>query len=717
MGDGFGGAIRGAGALAFGAIAVVLSVMLAAGSAHAADLSVDRSDDPDLAATPTADNCTSLANDCSLRGAIARSNALASTDTIGFAIPDGPDPGLEIRTISPGSRLPAITDTVTVDGYTQPGASPNDATTNANSAVLKVEINGTGAGVGSAGLALSGEGAAGSVIRGLVINRFGGSGVSADAGATVLEGNFIGTDPSGTIARGNGTSGGVLVTSANNRIGGPANAAQNVISGNAGGGVNVVGADSTGNVISNNHIGTDADAGEALGNAAGGVFVASPGVIVGGVGANGAGIDLAGAQGEGNIISGNVGAGVFVTGDRASGTRVMGNYIGVDLNGNGLSEIGNSGDGVRVDSAPGVEVGGTGSTFSNGEGNTISDNGRNGVLVFGPDATNNKILGNRIGTDFNGNADFGNTLDGVRIEGSPNNTVGGTVSGTRNVISGNSGNGVLVAGSGGTTSNKVQGNFIGTDASGNSDLGNGEVGVLVETPGNSVGGTATGARNVISGNAGVGVSLLGAGADGNTVQGNFIGTDADGEVSPNGLGNFHGVFVFDASDKTIGGTVPAAANVISGNANHGVMVIGDTATGNSILRNSISENGSPGGLGIELSNGGVTPNDRRDPDAGPNTLQNFPVITSAGATRIGGTLNSRPRKTFTVQFFSNPAPNFPTGFGEGETFLGQKRVTTNRKGRASFTFSTVLSPGQVVTATATNAGGSTSEFSQGRTVG
>ncbi len=101
------------------------------------------------------------------------------------------------------------------------------------------------------------------------------------------------------------------------------------------------------------------------------------------------------------------------------------------------------------------------------------------------------------------------------------------------------------------------------------------------------------------------------------------------------------------------------------------------------------------------------------PDTGPNTLQNFPVITSVSATRIQGTLNSRPRKTFTVQFFFSPAPNFPTGFGEGETFLGQKRVTTNRKGRASFTFSTTLSAGQVVTATATNADGSTSEFSQG----
>ena len=320
----------------------------------------------------------------------------------------------------------------------------------------------------------------------------------------------------------------------------------------------------------------------------------------------------------------------------------------------------------------------------------------------------------------------GNGNDGVRVA-SAGDRIGGPANAAQNVISGNGEDGVSVEGAA-STGNVISNNHIGTDADAGDDLGNGGNGVSAGSPGVVVGGAgangagrdvngAQGAGKVVSGNGGVGVSLLGAGAEENTVQGNFIGTDADGEVSPNGLGNFHGVFISEGSGNMVGGTVPAAANIISGNANHGVMVIGDTATGNSILRNSISGNGSPGGLGIELSNGGVTPNDPRDPDAGPNTLQNFPVITSAGATRIGGTLNSRPGRTFTVQFFSSPAPNFPTGFGEGETFIGQKRVTTNRKGRAAFTFSTTLSAGQVVTATATNAGGSTSEFSQGRTVG
>jgi hypothetical protein len=148
------------------------------------------------------------------------------------------------------------------------------------------------------------------------------------------------------------------------------------------------------------------------------------------------------------------------------------------------------------------------------------------------------------------------------------------------------------------------------------------------------------------------------------------------------------------------------------------MIICGAATGNGILRNSIFGNGSPGGLGIALNNDGVTTNDNKDPDRSPNKLQNFPVITAVSTTTIEGTLNSRPSKTFTIQFFSNPAPNFPTGFGEGETFLGEKTVTTNDRGKVSFTFtpSAALAAGEFVTATATDASGNTSEFSAAREV-
>jgi hypothetical protein len=172
----------------------------------------------------------------------------------------------------------------------------------------------------------------------------------------------------------------------------------------------------------------------------------------------------------------------------------------------------------------------------------------------------------------------------------------------------------------------------------------------------------------------------------------------------------------ETTGNFIGGTVTGAGNVISDNGGTGVSIFGTAATGNSVLRDSIFGNGSPGGLGIALNNDGVTANENKDPDTGPNKLQNFPVITSASATTIEATLNSRPSKTFTIQFFSNPAPNFPTGFGEGETVLGEKTVTTNDRGRASFTFATALTAGEFVTATATDAFGNTSEFSAAPTV-
>jgi hypothetical protein len=702
-------------AFGFGlAIVVALFVvMLIPRAAHAITFTVDRTDDPNLTTTPTADDCTSATNDCSLRGAINKSNTIITTDTIEFAIPDNPAiAGPEVKTISPSSQLPSITDNITINGYTQAGAVANTASTNANSAVIKIELSGrrpNGSLLAASGLTIE---VSSCLIKGLTINRFGQHGVLIKESGNTVEGSFIGTDPGGTIDRGNGEDG-VHIESADNLIGSPANAAQNVISGNDDDGVFVDGDGNTasGNVISNNHIGTDADAAKDLGNADNGVHVFfAPGVVVGGNGANGAGQDNGDNEnGEGNIISGNNDHGVLIDNIGASGTKVLGNYIGLNRNGSGSSDIGNTLDGVRVSSAPQSEIGGT----LAGERNTISDNGQHGVEIVGTSSTFNKVLGNRIGTNFNGSSDFGNAQDGVRIGNSSNTTIGGTDAGARNVISGNDANGVFISGTSSATANRVLGNFIGTDANGTTGIGNAEVGVRVETPGNFVGGTSAGSRNVISDNGGTGVSMLGSGAGGNTVQGNFIGTDVNGTGI---LGNFHGVFISDAAGNLIGGTVAEAANTIFGNLNNGVMIIGDGAVNNSILRNSIFENGSPGGLGIALNNDGVTANDPKDPDRGPNRLQNFPVITSASTTTIAGRLNSRPGKTFTIQFFSNPAPNFPTGFGEGETFLGEKTVTTNTEGRVSFTFATALTAGEIITATATDATGSTSEFSAGRFV-
>jgi CSLREA domain-containing protein len=704
------------GILAFAVATALFFVLLAPRPAHAADFTVNSTGNAgDATPDGTCDSNPTASVTCTLREAIqeanANNNGATITDTIEFNIPDNPGiPGLEVKTISPTSLLPTITDKVTIDGYTQSGATPNSAITNSNSAVLKIELRGTSAPANAFGLAVSGNGAAGTKIKGLVINRFGDDGVFVGNSApnTTIEGNFIGTDPTGTIDRGNGADG-VNLLSSGNTIGGSANAAQNVISGNGGNGVAVKQSGATSNTISNNHIGTDADAGEDLGNSESGVFVEN---------ASGNTIGGSSAAGTLNIISGNNQHGVEILGSGASGTRVIGNLIGVNVNGTGSSDIGNTLDGVFVSSASQVEIGGTAGTNPGGpcagDCNVISDNGQHGVEISDFSSKFNKVQGNRIGTNINGSSAFGNTMNGVRIVSATDTTIGGTTEEARNVISGNAGNGVFISAGGTAANNRVEGNYIGINADGVSDLGNGTSGVRVEAPGNFIGGTTEEARNVISGNGGAGILFNGSNTVGNLVEGNLIGTNAAGTGN---LGNLHGVRIAGALDNTVGGTVDAAANTISGNTNQGVFVSSCTcAAGNRILRNSIFDNGL---LGIELglNEDGPTPNDPKDPDTGPNKLQNFPVITSATTAQIEGKLNSRPNRIFTIQFFSNPAPNFPTGFGEGETFLGERTVTTNGEGKATFTFApSSLSAGEFVTATATDPVGNTSEFSQAQVV-
>ena len=263
---------------------------------------------------------------------------------------------------------------------------------------------------------------------------------------------------------------------------------------------------------------------------------------------------------------------------------------------------------------------------------------------------------------------------------------------------------------------RIEGNFIGTDPTGAFDRGN-EAGVTIGGgKKNTIGGSTPDKRNLISGtNIGAAVGI-GSGSN-NKVQGNLIGVQKDGTSPLFNTGE--GGVVVRSPNNVIGGAEPGEANTIANNFEVGVGVFGDATTGNRILGNSIFGNGD---LGIDLGGGGRE-QDSKDPDSGPNKLQNFPVITSAATasdgTTIKGTLDSTPstkkkKKTFTIQFFSNPQNE-----DEGKTFLGQKRVTTNRQGQVSFSFETTrpLTSGEKITATATGPGGNTSEFSDARTVG
>ena len=661
--------------------------------------------------------CDSSSNtgiQCTLRAAIQESNDTSGADTIDFNIGGT----TSVKTIKPASPLPAIKETVTIDGYSQSGSSENTLA-EGNDAVLKIQLNGIDAGSAN-GLVIQ---APDSTVKGLVINRFAGNGILlSGSGATgnKVEGNFIGTNAGGSAALGNGDDGVDVFGADNNTIGGTATAARNLISGNGGDGVQVVGGlGTTGNEVLGNYIGTDKNGTSALGNS-------EEGVLMFGVSDNTVGGTTAVAR---NVISGNLEDGIQISGNAsigvATGNEVLGNFIGTKAN--GTEALGNVQDGVDIFDARVNAVGGT----TDGARNIISGNQDDGVEISGNLATDNEVLGNFVGTDDGGTTDVGNGNDGVEISsGADDNIIGGTAASARNLISGNGGDGVQIIGGLAAKDNQVLGNFIGTNVTGNVALGNSNEGVdIQQAEANVIGGTVTGARNVISGNGGDGVVIFGSDAAGNKVQGNFIGTGADGTTA---LGNDDGVVISSGNDSTVGSAIGSTAggNRIANNDQDGVLVFGGLAVGNRILSNSISSNGE---TGIDLAGGTqdsfeVTANDDDDPDApsSNNHRQNFPIITSAtrsistNLTTIRGTLNSNPNQTYTIQCFV-AAPD-PSGHGEGQILVAQTTANTNANGNSP-TFSCV-SPipltGQTVTATATNTSGTgsgtsigdTSEFSQ-----
>jgi hypothetical protein len=459
------------------------------------------------------DASASAGDQCTLRAAIEEANDTAGADTIVFDIGGT----ASVKTISPLDALPPITDTVTIDGYTQPGADPNTLDQGSD-AVLNVQLDGPGPGPGFSGLQIEADDC---TIKGLIIREFDDAGVLiTGSGATGnhIEGNFIGTNRDGTIARSNPM--GVYVTSESNTIGGTEPEERNVISGNA---------------------------------------------------------------------------------------------------------------------------------FE-------------GVLISGPDATDNSVEGNYIGTTADGDEALGNGGQGGVVIQAPENFIGGRTSGAGNVISGNDGHGVFVSGFSDGDENRIEGNFIGTTASGTGDLGNAEAGVSVE----------------------------------------------------NG-----------AELTAVGGTRSGAPNRIAHNGGDGVTVRVDGTVGTNVLSNRIFDNGD---LGIDLDADGVTANDTDDLDAGPNNLQNFPVITSARKgfptprkTTISGRLTGDPSQIYFVECFLTDGDT-ASAHGEGSRLLGSASVFFDSAGIGRFSCvstSPLLGqvPGQTVTATATNvATGDTSEFSRNRAI-
>ncbi|HEY3026209.1 MAG TPA: Calx-beta domain-containing protein, partial [Pyrinomonadaceae bacterium] len=334
----------------------------------------------------------------SLRQAILDANASLGADTISFSIGSG------AKTITPASALPNIIEAVTIDGTTQPGFA----------GMPLIEINGvnTGPFSGSVTGLLHITGGR-SVVRGLVLNQFNNSGIALlNSGNSIIEGNFIGTDVTGRLDRGNGD--GISIDTANNLVGGTTTAARNLISGM-----------STGvkfttfnpelaqqNLVQGNFIGTNITGNQKIANSSGGVTTrsapGSPNNTIGGL--------TAGAR---NIISGN-GTNVDLVYTGSTGNLIQGNYIGPNVSGT-ASIPNNTSTGVSINSgASGNTVGGTTAAARNIISGNLFGGVQIGVSGVVGITNNNLVEGNYIGTDAAGTGALGNGGAGVTIPANAN---------------------------------------------------------------------------------------------------------------------------------------------------------------------------------------------------------------------------------------------------------------------------------------------------------
>ena len=797
----------------------------------------------------------------SLREAIVKANSHPGADKIDFQLP-----GVLVHTIIPVTDLPEITGQLTIDG-TDP--------THPNTHSVVIDGSKLNAGIG---FRIS---AAGSTVRGLVISNFKSTegAISINADHVVVANNYIGTDASGAIEASNGsgvtvhgnaayidhnviagtlgdgirlsgdnsvvvsnligtnatgTAGisnnvGVTIRGNGNHVGNGIASSRNIISGNVNSGVAIRGA-AHDNFVQNNVIGLDAIGTKEIKSQQSGVVI-SDGAKHNTIG--GASPTLR------NILSGNIHSGVELSGLGTTQNIVSGNFIGVAAD--GKSRVGNQQIGVEIERGSSSNtIGGN----SVGERNVISANQGDGVHIDGTPVTSqnilfepvhangNRIIGNLIGTDYTGTKKLANLTNGIEIEnGAQNNAVGGGAENSRNVVSANLENQIFIHGSG-TDNNSIQGNYVGTDASGLHTFATSEsrytgIGISDGARSNYVGGVLAGSRNVISGNY-EGINIQGSQTGANVVNGNFIGVDRTGKTAlANGIGvrlaegailnsigrdrgniisgnetgivlvgentHFNGItknFIgtdengFTKVANNVGVSIGfgshdnlLAGNVISGNTQDGVQIsdqatvhnrvegnrIGTDATGvgplsngrdgvyinftansnsitdntiafnkldgilvgneglnapggpyNTISRNSIHDNGK---VGIDLGPAdGATPNGNYNSSATSNFMIDHPVLTSVNRYQagipgvfVGGTYYSPASQDITLELFiSKPGSNQGTKYvGTSKFHVDANKATTFLSSLPSLN----MPNGWVVTATATDAQGNTSEFS------
>jgi hypothetical protein len=436
-------------------------------------------------------------------------------------------------------------------------------------------------------------------------------------------------------------------------------------------------------------------------------------------------IEIAGGlsiDGNGSVVRGlAINNGISLS---ANNVVIQCNFLGTDITGTVAKN--SDRNGITFIRAHGALIGGIGA----GTRNLISGN-QYGLRADEEMAFDLTVQNNYIGTDVTGQFALGNSQTGISVD-TGSLIVGGTTPGAGNVISGN-GTGIFATYDGDFSlsgyNGIIQGNYIGTNASGTAAIPNGN-GIYTSFAPYLIGGTEPGARNLISGNTGTGVAMYVEAEISGLIQGNYIGTDVTGTQA---IGNGEGV--------SLGRDIHLENNLISGNVGHGVStgadqnsimdnLIGVGANGTQPLgnggdgvnivlsgydififldvgNNTIGNNGgngititggesdysasiggnrifNNGKLGIDLDNDGVTLNDPGDVDRGTHGLQNFPVITSAiaGATNISGTLNSAANATFSIEIFIGICD--PSGYGEGALPIGTATVHTDANGNGSF---------------------------------
>lgn len=424
--------------------------------------------------------------------------------------------------------------------------------------------------------------------------------------------------------------------------------------------------------------------------------------------AGGAGNDASGSTVRGLVIDhvASVAIGCAGFGNCANEVTIAGDFLGIDPGGSTMNSNPSSSP-IYVQTATGIVVGGPAAADRNLMAGSVE-------LDL---CSNGSVQGNYFDTDRTGTVALSPPpIIALAIGNSDHFDVGGA--GTGNVFGAWAASAIQVASSNSTfeppNAIVVRGNRVGTDPTGTQVLAPGEFGITI---GATIGDTGTGTGNVIGGaapgegNIVAGASIAGIWAQTDetdlVIEGNAIGTDATGMlVMPNGAG------IVATGGGTIGGTLASQGNRIAFNQGIGIALSGGT-TNYAMLGNAIYANAS---LGIALSGGTPTPNDDGDADTGPNGLQNYPVIPLVTidphtAVHVSGSLNSTADTTFRLEFFANAACD-PSGYGEGKVFLGSIDVTTSGNdatfGPLDFA---VPADRHVITATATDPAGNTSEFS------